>query len=275
MAIVALGLFYPFIRLLLISLQEYVIFRPQDVRYIGGEHYRELVRDPYFWRSIGSSVIWVLGSVVPQFLMGLGMALVLNQKFKGRGLARMIIVSPWVLSGVVTGIIWLWIFDGTIGVANDLLLKIGIIAVPIPFGIIPRSAFMMLCVANTWRGAPFFAITILAALQSINPELYESAAIDGAGSWKRFIRVTVPLILNTIIVSTLLRVIWTWNWIALIITMTEGGPIGATRTLAMYIYDTAYLDGNFGYAATLAIVLCLILAVFSLSYISLTRKTEQ
>ncbi len=274
LVIIGGGLIYPLIRTLIISSQYHVIFKPNDIHFNGFQNYVELIQDKYFWRALKASAIWVTGSVIPQLLLGLGMALVLNQNFRGRGLVRTIILSPWVLSGVVTGIIWKWIFDGTIGVVNDLMMKLNLITLPIPFGIRPASAFLTLFFANAWRGAPFFAITILAALQSINPEMYEAAEVDGAGMFQKFRFITLPLIFNTIIVSTLLRTIWTFNWIDLIITMTEGGPISSTRTLAMYIYDTAYKDGNFGYAATLSVALCVILTIFSFSYLNLSRESD-
>jgi len=178
---------------------------------------------------------------------------------------------PWVVSGVITGIMWVWLFDGTIGVINDLLMKLQLISVPIPWGVQPTSAFFALLLANTWRGTPFFAVVLLAALQSIPPELYEAAKIDGAGRWGRFRYLTLPLILEAVIIATLLRSIWTFNYVDLIWTMTQGGPVNTTRTLAMYVFNTAYRDGNFGYAATLSVSLAALLLVFSALYLRLNR----
>jgi multiple sugar transport system permease protein len=254
-----------------LSLHHYLIIRPGDIRFTGLENYVTLLTDREFFRALRVSGTWVAGSVIPQFLLGLAIALLLNEAFPGRGLVRTITLMPWVLSGVVTGIIWLWLFDGTIGVINDLLMKAHIVSRPVAWSIRPGTSFLMLFVANAWRGAPFFAITLLAALQGIDPEIYEAAAIDGATSWKRFRYITIPLIMNTVIVTTLLRAIWTFNWIDLIWTMTKGGPINATRTLAMYVFDTAYLDADFGYAATISIALLIVLAIFSALYWRLNR----
>ncbi len=267
--------FYPVSSMIYMSGYHYVIVRPAETHFVGLDNYIQLLSDTDLWRSLKVSAIWVLGSVAPQFLLGLGMALLLHQRFGGRGAARTMFLMPWVLSGVVTGIIWLWLFDGTIGVINDLLLRAHLVERPVAWSIRPGSAFFMLFVANAWRGAPFFAITLLAALQGISPEIYEAAEIDGAGSWQRFRYVTIPLIMNVVIVTTLLRAIWTFNWVDLIWTMTKGGPFNSTRTLAMYIFDTAYLYGDFGYAAALSVVLCVVLIIFSALYWRLNRFTTE
>jgi multiple sugar transport system permease protein len=272
--IVGLGILLGLGYLVYLSSQSYSLIRPNDIRFIGLDNYLRVFDDGQFWRSLGVSAIWVAGSVIPQFLLGLGLALILNEKFRGRGIFRVLTIMPWAVSGVVAGLMWLWIFDGTIGVLNDLLLKAGIVERPIAWTLFPGSTFFTLFVANAWRGTPFFAIMFLAALQGIDPDLYESAKIDGAARWQRFLYVTLPLIRGTIVISTLLRVIWTFNYIDIIYTMTEGGPLNATRTLAMYIFESAYTDSDFGYAATLAVITCIILALFSMIYWKLGGAQE-
>ena len=199
---IAVLVIYPIAHMVYLSLHHYLIIRPDDVRFTGLENYVTLLTDREFFRALRVSGTWVAGSVIPQFLLGLAIALLLNEAFPGRGLVRTITLMPWVLSGVVTGLIWLWLFDGTIGVINDLLMKAHIATRPVAWSIRPGTSFLMLFVANAWRGAPFFAITLLAALQGIDPEIYEAAAIDGATSWKRFRYVTIPLIMNTVIITT-------------------------------------------------------------------------
>ena len=267
---VLLGLGY----LVYLSTQSYSLIRLNDIRFIGLENYLRIFSDNNFWRSLSASVIWVAGSVIPQFVLGLALALILNENFRGRAIFRVLTIMPWAVSGVVAGLMWLWIFDGTIGVLNDLLMRAGMTGRPIPWMLFPDSTWFTLFVANAWRGTPFFAIMFLAALQGIDHDLYEAAKIDGANAWRRFWYVTLPLIRQTIIISTLLRVIWTFNYIDIIFTMTEGGPLNATRTLAMYIFETAYTDSDFGYAATLAVITCLILTIFSIIYWKLGGAEE-
>jgi multiple sugar transport system permease protein len=269
--LVALGILYPLGYMIYLSGQSYSIWAPADTHFVGLDNYVKLVRDPEFWHTFKVSGIWVFGSLIPQFLVGLGIALLLNERFHGRGLVRVLAMAPWVVSGVVVGVIWVWMFDGTLGVINDMLMKVGLITRPIAWTVRPPTAFFVILLANTWRGAPFFATNLLAALQGIRPELYEAAKMDGAGAWQRFRYVTLPMILGTVVLSTLLSTIWTFNYIDLIWTITRGGPINATRTLAIHTFNTAYRDGDFGYAATLSVVMCLILGMFSVLYSRLNR----
>src|SRR4051812_46269877 len=269
--LVAIGVLFPLAYVLLLGSYDYSPYLGRAARYVGLANYRAVLSDAAFWRALAASAIWVIGSVVPQFLLGLGMALVLNETFRGRGLVRTIILAPWAVSGVVTGFIWLWLFDGTIGVINDLLMKAGAIDAPVPWGIYESTTWLMVFVANAWRGAPLFAIVILAALQSIDPSLYEAAAIDGGSRWQKFRFVTWPLIFNAVVISTLLRALWTFNFIDLLWTMTRGGPAGATTTLPIYIFDVVYQKGEFGYGAALAVALCVLLIAFSTGYWQLHR----
>lgn len=269
--LVALGVFYPLAYVAVLSFHEYSPFRPVGVRFAGLGNYLRLAADPDFWASLRAGLVWVAGSVIPQFLLGLAMALLLNERFPGRSTVRTVLLLPWVVSGVVTGIIWTWLFDGTVGVINDLLQRAALVSAPVAWTIGPATTWFALFVASAWRGAPFFAIVLLAALQAINPELYEAAKIDGAGRWERFRWVTLPLILNAVIVATLLRALWTFNFLDLIWTMTRGGPANATRTMPLYVFDKAYTEGDFGYASTVACVLCILLLAFSGLYWQLHR----
>jgi multiple sugar transport system permease protein len=272
--LVGIGVLFPLAYITLLGSESYSPYLGPKREWVGLANYARVLADASFWAALGASVIWVLGSVVPQFLLGLGMALVLNETFRGRALVRTIILAPWAVSGVVTGFIWLWLFDGTIGVVNDLLMRVGAVDGPVAWGIHSGTSWFMVFVANAWRGAPFFAIVILAALQGIDPALYEAASIDGATRWQRFRFVTLPMILNAVVISTLLRALWTFNFIDLLWTMTRGGPAGATTTLPIYIFDVIYQKGEFGYGAALSVVLCLILIAFSAAYWQLNRLTR-
>lgn len=272
--LVATGVLYPLAYVLFMSTVDYSPYLDKAAVNVGIQNYLRVLDDPGFWNSLQASLIWVLGSVVPQFLLGLAMALVLNERFLGRGVVRTIVLAPWAVSGVVTGFIWLWLFDGTIGVINDLLLRVNLTDEPIAWGIHSVTTWIMVFVANAWRGAPFFAIVILAALQSIDAALYEAADVDGATRWQKFRFVTLPLILNAIVISTLLRALWTFNFIDLLWMMTRGGPAGATTTLPIYIFDVIYQRGEFGYGAALSVTLCVMLITFSAAYWQLNRLTR-
>jgi multiple sugar transport system permease protein len=269
--LVAAGIVYPLVYLVYLSTQDYSPFYHQTMTFAGLANYIKLLHDPLFWSTLQASVIWVVGSVVPQFVIGLGLALLLNEHFPGNGFARSIVLLPWAISGVITGIIWTWLFDGTVGVINDLLMRAHVVSLPIAWSVVPATTWAMVLIANTWRGAPFFAIVLLAAMQSIGPELYEAAKVDGAGRLDRFRFISFPLILNAVILSTLLRSIWTFNYVDMLWTMTHGGPVNTTRTLPIDILHTAYIDGDFGYATALSIALVCLLLVFSAVYWQLNR----
>jgi multiple sugar transport system permease protein len=273
--LVGVGIIFPLLYLLYMSFHDYNVFYNRVMVFNGFANYGRLLADPLFWKALRVSVMWVVGSVVPQFLVGLVMALLLNESFPGRGFVRTIILLPWVVSGVVTAILWGWMFDGTIGVINDLLMKAHFITLPIPWAALVPTTWVMVLVANTWRGAPFFAIMLLAALQAISPDLYEAATVDGADRLQRFRLITLPMLMNAIVLSTLLRAIWTFNFVDLIWTLTHGGPMMETRTLAVQVLQSAYTDGDFGYAAALAVAFVVILALFSALYWRLNRLGYQ
>lgn len=273
--LVGVGIIFPLLYLLYMSFHDYNVFYRRVMVFNGLENYGRLLADSVFWKALRVSVTWVVGSVVPQFLVGLVMALLLNESFPGRGFVRTIILLPWVVSGVVTAILWGWMFDGTIGVINDLLMKTHFITLPVPWAARVPTTWVMVLVANTWRGAPFFAIILLAALQAISPELYEAATVDGADRWQRFRLITLPMLVNAIVLSTLLRAIWTFNFVDLIWTLTHGGPMMETQTLAVQVLQSAYTDGEFGYAAALSVSFVLILILFSALYWRLNRLGYQ
>jgi multiple sugar transport system permease protein len=273
--LVGVGIIFPLLYLLYMSFHDYNVFYGRVMVFKGLGNYARLLADLDFWKALRVSVIWVVGSVAPQFLVGLVMALLLNESFPGRGFVRTVILLPWVVSGVVTAILWGWMFDGTIGVINDLLMKAHFITLPVPWAAQIPTTWVMVLVANSWRGAPFFAIILLAALQAISPDLYEAATVDGADRWQRFRRITLPMIMNAIVLSTLLRAIWTFNFVDLIWTLTHGGPVNETRTLAVHVLQSAYTNGNFGYAATLSVAFVVILMLFSALYWRLNRLGYQ
>jgi multiple sugar transport system permease protein len=268
-------LLYPLVYVFQLSLREHVLYRPYEHGFIGLKNFVELLQDVHFWQSLNASLIWVVGSIVPQFVFGLILALLLNQQFRGRGLYRAIVISPWAIGGVLTGIFWTWLFNSQVGPINDLLLKSGIISERIPWKVTAFTAFFSVLVANVWRGIPFFAIMMLAALQSIPDELYEAATVDGAGTWQRFRFITLPLIKNQAVLSTMLRSIWVFGNIDLIWTMTEGAPAGATRTLAVYVLHTAYKFSDFGYGAAVAVVIFLISLIFAITYLRVGHFTQE
>ena len=214
---------------------------------------------------------WVVSEVVLQGVIGLIAALILNQFFKGRGVIRAVVFVPWAVSGVLTTMLWSLIFNQHIGLINNLFMRLGIIKQSVAWLANTHTVFGSVVIAELWRGIPFFAISFLAALQSIPRDIYESSEIDGCGGFKRLFYITLPYLKQTIVFTTLLRAIWEFNSIDMIFTMTGGGPLRLTTTLPIYLMQTAIIEGNYGYGSALAVIVFIILVAYAVFYLKLCR----
>lgn len=258
---------YPVATTLWMSLHDFVLFRPHNVPFVGLRNYERLLADEAFWISLGQSFVWVGLSVGLQFALGLAAALVLNESFVFRGLARALIVVPWALPSVIIGLMFTWIYDFNLGLLNDLLLRVGILDKPIAWLARPDTALYAVIATLVWQGFPFFAVTILAGLQAIPAELHEAAEIDGASRLQRFRHVVWPGLKGVILTALLLRTIWVANSLDVILVMTGGGPGYSTHTLPLYAFQRAYSGMEFGYGSALAIVLTFFLMLLALAYV--------
>ncbi len=261
-AIVFLLLFmaYPILNVFYYSLQNYATNKPYLRGFVGLDNMMKILTgDKVFRASLLVSVKW----------------LVLNQRFKGRGILRAIVFAPWAVSGVLTSMMWSLMYNENMGVVNDLLMKMGIIKKGIAWISGYGTSFAALTVAELWRGIPFFAIMLLAGLQSIPDEEYEACSVDGGTRWSKFLYITMPHLKETIVLSTLLRAVWEFNNVDVIYNLTGGGPVNRTMTLTMYITQTAIRDSNFGYGSAIAVISFIILAVFAAAYIKLTGFGEE
>jgi len=197
---------------------------------------------------------------------GLGLALVMNQNFRFKNLTRALLLLPFIVPTVLSTIAWQWIFDPAFSVVNWTLIATGLISPPGPSWLgNPHLAMASLILVNVWRGLPFYAITLLAGLQTISPELYEAATIDGAGAWGRFRYVTLPLMKPIIFIVTMFSVIFTFADFQLIYVLTHGGPANATQVFATYAFDIAMLGGQFGQGAAIALTMVPPLALIILA----------
>ncbi len=273
-AFLFIGVFmlYPVINTFLLSMQNYVLTQRAAWGFIGFENFRQLlVKDPLFLTTLWNSVVWTFANVILQSAMGLALALLLNREFKGRGFYRALAFSPWAVAGVLVATMWSFMYSENFGVFNDLMLRMGLIDNRISWFSSQERAMAAMVLATTWRGIPFFAVSILASLQTIPNEVYESCDVDGAGPWKKFIHVTIPMIKDTLILTTLLRIIWTLNIVDIIFSMTKGGPNFSTLTFPVYVMITFIDSLNLGYASAISVVMAVFLLVFSLIYLALGR----
>lgn len=230
-------------------------------------NYQRMAGDGRFWQSLWNTSVFTIISVFLELLLGLGVALVLNQSFWGRGVVRTVAIIPWALPTAIMGLAWAWIFNDQYGVVNDILLRLGLIDTGINWLGTPTLAMIALIVADVWKTTPFISIILLAGLQSISGDLYEAHRLDGASSWQSFTQITLPLLMPQILIALLFRFAQSFGIFDLVQVMTGGGPAGSTETVSIYIYSTVMRYLDFGYGAALVVVtfLLLVLAVAIIS----------
>lgn len=258
--LVIIGLLgYPLLYALSLSFQKKAV--GVSGQFVGWANYGRLIfDDPIFPKLIKNTVIYTGASVVLKSMLGLGMALILNEPLKGRNLFRGLLMIPWVLPQAVVALNWKWILDST-GVLNYILVNLGLTGRYIPWLSTPDTAMMSLVLVNIWANFPFFGINFLAAMQTIPRDLYEAAEVDGASAWQRFLHVTLPGLKQIMLVLGILSTIWTWNMFTHVWLLTGGGPADNTHLFATYAYQVGLTGQGLGYAATVSLVFMPVLAL--------------
>ena len=265
-------IFLPMLQAAFMSLHKYILYKPKDIPFIGLENYFRAFGDEVFWISLKQTLLWIGLTVPLQAVLGLVTALLLNQNFPWRALARGLIIVPWALPSVVIGLMWSWIYHPSYGVLNDLLLRVGLVHTAIPWLADPSTALYSIIVALMWQGFPFFAVMFLAGLQAIPRSYYEAAEIDGASKWQQFRYITLPGLTGVMVTAFLLRVIWVANSIDVIYVMTGGGPGYNTHTLPLYSFIRIRSGMDFGYGSALAIIFTLLLLTAVVVYLRRVGK---
>ena len=266
--------FWPIINAIWMSFQNYHLARPNKMGFILFDNYTKALSSTKFTSSLWLTVLWVVIGVGFQFLFGFLLALLLNKSFKGRGIVRAVSLIPWVTPGVLIALMWQWIFEGNYGVLNDLLLKLNITNEKIAFLAQKSTAFPAVIATIVWQGIPFFALMLLAGLQGIPGELYEAGDIDGASGLQKLFYITIPSLKNSILVTTMLRIIWVANSVDVIFNMTNGGPANSTRTLSVYVYQEAS-NLNMGFASAMALMLMVCLLIVAVPYLKMTFASKE
>ena len=268
--LMGLIMIYPLGKVFYLSFQHYNPTKPFTNGFAGLDNFITIFTKKEFYNALGVSAKFVACEVVLQLIFGMIVALILNQKFKGRGFFRALTFIPWALSGVLTAVLWSIMFNQHFGVLNDLLAKLGIIKEPIAWLANTKFVLGSVIVAELWRGIPFFAISLLAAMQGLPDDIYEAARVDGSTKFQTFRFITLPMLKNTIVLTTPLRTIWEFNSVDLIYSLTGGGPVGKTTTLSMLIANQAIKTSNYGYGSALSVVSFAILAVIAVIYMKLS-----
>lgn len=261
---------YPLIRTLWMSFQESTFISPNPV-FVGLANYADLLGSSQFWQVARQSVVWTAVTVVAQTVVGIAIAMLLNRKFVGRGLLRVLVIVPWAMPGVLAGILWKFMYDPYLGLVNLVYGWMNPDAGSLAPLAHESSALPAIIIAAIWKGAPLSILMYLAALQSRPVELMEAAVLDGANAWQTFRAVTLPSLMPVVQTTVLLTVIWTFNYFDLVFVMTGGGPNNASEIAPTYIYKLAFVDVDYGHSSAFAVVSMLIMGIFSIVYLRQLR----
>lgn len=270
--ILSLFIAYPFGKGIWLSLSSATVGNPGV--FIGAKNFVKVWNDSIFQKAAQNTVIYT--AVATVFKLGLGMilALLLNQHFRGKRLVRASVLLPFIIPTVLSTFAWKWMFDPTFSVINWTLYYFGIITQRIPWLSDANLALGSVIIVNVWRGMPFFAITLLAGLQTVNPELHEAASMDGANGWQRFWRITWPLLLPVTMVVVLFSVIQTFADFQLVYVLTGGGPANSTHLFATYAYQIGVAAGLLGEGAAISLAMFPILFVIVILQLWYIRRVE-
>jgi len=257
--------FFPLLYSLYVSLTDFTL-RNAGANLVGLRNYHALFTDLRFVASTVRTIAFVACSVTAEMLIGFGLALLMHQLARGRGLFRAVVLVPWAIPTVVSGLTWRWMFNDRLGAVNAALKAAGLIHQPLAWLAGSATAWAAIIVAEVWKTAPFVALIILAGLQMVPSELYEAATIDGAGRWRRFRHVTLPLLWPTLLLALLFRTIDALRVFDLIAVMTGGGPAGGTEVLSLYAHKVLFAHLDFGYGSALTFALFLLVMGCSVAY---------
>lgn len=240
----------------------------------GLDNYRELIGDPLFLASLVRTLIWTGAIVVSTMLISLPVALILNEDFIGRGLARIIIMLPWSISLTMTAVVWRWALSGRAGLLNATLMDLGLLREPVEWLATGNLAFTVEILVGILVSIPFTSTILLGGLSSLPQDIYEAARVDGATRWQQFRTLTLPLLRPFINIAVVLNVIYVFNSFPIIWVMTEGGPANGTDILVTYLYKLAFRFGQLGKASAVSLVMFSILFVFTIIYVWLVTQSD-
>jgi multiple sugar transport system permease protein len=269
---------YPLLSGIGISFLSYDVTRSgaSDFKKFNGiKNYIALGQSPAFWQAAGNTVVWTLGNVIAHFSIAMAAALALNRQLRFRGTLRVMTLIPWAIPSAIAALTFFFLFDTNVGIVNLILIRLHIIPEAISWLGNPGTALPTVMVESVWKGTPVMFIFILAALQAIPHDIYESVAIDGANEVQSFFRITLPMIREPVAIAGVLDIIGTINNFNAVFLMTRGGPLGTSEILYTYAYQNAFLRRRYGVAAANSVIIFLIIAIFSVLYIKLITGKEE
>lgn len=260
--ILLLFMAYPFALGIWLSMTDSMIGRSGS--FIGLKNFEALMTDSIFLQTVQNTMTYAILTVPFKAFLGLALALILNNNLPFRNAIRALVLLPWIVPTALSSLGWFMIFDPVFSPISWLLKRMGLITTNVNFLGDSTLAILSVCLANVWRGIPFFAVAILAGLQAVPQEQHEAAAIDGAGVWQRFLNVTMPVIRGIVLITTLFSIIWTFADFQLIYVLTKGGPANQTHIFGTYAYQIGLNATNIGMGAAIALMMFPILTIFAI-----------
>jgi trehalose/maltose transport system permease protein len=271
---VSLFSLYPIVESFRLSFYRLILTLPWlGQKMVGWENYTDLWTDPVAWQSMQTTLIFVGVTIPMELILGLGIALVMNEAFRGRGMLRAVVLIPWAIPTVVSSQMWRFIFNDRYGLFNFVIFGDDTSRYLAPLAD-PYSALVAIMVAEIWKTTPFAALILLAGLQTIPDDLYEAASIDGATVWQKFRYVTLPLVTPALLLALLFRTIDALRVFDLVFVMTQGGPADATNVLQFYGYKKTFAEGMIGYGSAIAVVVFSISLTLAIAYLSLLKASR-
>ncbi|GAA3054778.1 MULTISPECIES: sugar ABC transporter permease [Actinomycetes] len=265
---------YPVVQNVIMGFQHYTIttFFTGEAPWAGWSNYTEVLTSPLFRTAAANTVIFTVGSILGQFLCGLGLALFFRRRFPLSGALRSLILLPWLIPLIVASAVWKWLLDTDAGALNRVLIGSGLVESGIPWLSSTGLALFTVIMVNIWIGIPFNAVILHGGLQTIPQELYEAGSIDGTSRWQAFRHITWPMLRPVVSVVLVLGVVYTLKVLDIILGLTEGGPANATQTLATQAYQLSFATFDFGQGAAVSNILILISLLFAAVYLRLNRR---
>jgi multiple sugar transport system permease protein len=226
-------------------------------------NYQKLFSSPDFWKAIGVTAQLLVVVTSISMAVGLGTALLVNNRFKGQALARLLIALPWAIPEVIAVVIFAWLFDSSFGVMNWLFIRLGLVDQTINWFSSPMPRFAVVTTVMVWKGYPFVSIMMLAGLQSIPEDFYNAAKVDGARAWQRLLYITIPSLMPVIGVTLMLVMLWVFRDFSIIYVLTGGGPLKATQSLSIMTYEQAFGFFKMGYASAIGVITLIVCVIAS------------
>lgn len=240
--------------------------------FVGLKNYIGAWSGPQFWHTVTNTLEFTVFSLICQFLIGLGLAILFNRKFPGSKFLRSLILVPWLIPQLISGTVFKWMFDSTDGIVNQVLLSLHIVQHPVSWLLHSQLALIVIIVTNIWIGIPFNMVLIYSGLQDVPTELYEAAQLDGASKWKTFLHITIPSVRTIFAIVLMLGLIYTLKVFDIVMALTGGGPANSTQLLSTWSYTLSFTNLNFGQGAAVANGMMIVALAFTFIYLRFNKR---